>query len=395
VKKVSTRPAGQQPFTFGKSSSQLSIKPAGTQAVFTFGNRNQPDTRFGIGQAMLAATPPVSKQAPRDPRRSHGTLGAPTGTSKARHISGLSPLSATTSAVAPQGPVPTSAPHQGQEGELRTSSSIALQRMGPSALERMAAEQEKKCREENKKKDQLEKMLALKRANASGQGLVHQGDLAVEAQKLERERRELELERRRLEEEKTLVATQKKVVELQEELLKLKQEKSGIPETGQSNIKPMRDRVGKRDVWERVGGSEQVLRRKDMSVKERVGEARKQQALQMRSDDGEHPQLAYCSDRFRQGLEESLDRQGENKSQSRGRNYNQSQERGYNMRKNKSRPIPEELVLTELTDAGPVKKENFVGRAQAAKFSDESSEEEEEEEEEEYGQPKKSMKRHW
>ena len=41
--------------------------------------------------------------------------------------------------------------------------------------------------------------------------IIWQGDLSVEAQKLERERRELELERRRLEEEKTLVATQKKV----------------------------------------------------------------------------------------------------------------------------------------------------------------------------------------
>ena len=47
--------------------------------------------------------------------------------------------------------------------------------MGPSTLERMAAEQEKKCREENMKKEQLEKMVALKRAkNASGQGLGHQ-----------------------------------------------------------------------------------------------------------------------------------------------------------------------------------------------------------------------------
>ena len=225
----------------------------------------------------------------------------------------------------------------------------------------------------------------------------------------------MELERRRLEEEKTLVATQKKVmlrfwnfkfckqfinlisqvVELQEELLKLKQEKSGMLETGQSNTKPMRDRVGKRDVRERVGGSEQMLRRKDMSVKERVGEGRRQQALQMRDNDGEGPQLAYCSDRFRQGLEDSLERRGETKSQSGGRNYNQAQqERGHNKRKYKRRPIPEDLVLTELTDAGPVKKENFVGRAQAAKFSDESSEEEEEDEEK-YGHSKKSKKRHW
>ena len=184
------------------------------------------------------------------------------------------------------------------------------------------------------------------------------------------------------------------MVELQEELLKLRQEKSAVSETGQSNTKPVRDRVGKRDVWERVGGSEQVVRRKDMSIKERVGEARRQQALQMRSNDGEDPQLAYCSDRFRQGLEDSLERQGEKKAQSGGRNHNPAQERGHNKRQYKSHPIPEELVLTELTDAGPVKKENFVGRAQAAKFSDESSEEEEEEEEE-YGQPRKSMKRRW
>ena len=35
----------------------------------------------------------------------------------------------------------------------------------------------------------------------------------------------------------------------------------------------------------------------------------------------------------------------------------------------------------ELTDSGPVKKENFVKRAVAAKFSDESSEENENEDE--------------
>ena len=189
------------------------------------------------------------------------------------------------------------------------------------------------------------------------------------------------------------------MIELQEELLKLKQEKSGISETGQSNTKPMRDRVGKRDVRERVGTSEQVLRRKDMSVKERVGEARRQQ---MRSTDGENSQLAYCSDRFRQGLEDSLEcQQGEHKSQGVARNYNQPQDRGHNKRKYKSghsQPIPEELVLTELTDTGPVKKENYVGRPAAfAKFSDESSEDEEEDEEEEgeYGKSRKLTKRRW
>ena len=40
--------------------------------------------------------------------------------------------------------------------------------MGPSALERMAAEQERKCREETAKKEQLEKIVALKRAKVAG-----------------------------------------------------------------------------------------------------------------------------------------------------------------------------------------------------------------------------------
>ena len=62
------------------------------------------------------------------------------------------------------------------------------------------------------------------------------------------------------------------MVELQEELLKLKQEKSENSGGGQSNMMPIRDRVGKRNVRDRVGG--EVVRRKDMSVKERVGEAR-------------------------------------------------------------------------------------------------------------------------
>ena len=176
VKKVSTRPAGQQPFAFGKSTSHLSNKPAGAQAAsaatFTFGNRNLPDSRFGIGQAMLGASPASCMQSARDPRRGHGTLGAPPGIPQARHIPGLSPVSATTSAVVPQAPL-SIAPATFQ-CEPRSSSSIALQRMGPSALEKMAAEQEKKCREENMKKEQLEKMVALKRAKASGQGLGHQ-----------------------------------------------------------------------------------------------------------------------------------------------------------------------------------------------------------------------------
>ena len=41
------------------------------------------------------------------------------------------------------------------------------------------------------------------------------------------------------------------------------------------------------------------------------------ESLLMRAKDGEDPQLAYCSDRFRQV---TLEGQGENKSQSGGRN---------------------------------------------------------------------------
>ena len=108
---------------------------------------------------------------------------------------------------------------------------------------------------------------------------------------------------------------------------------------------------------------------------------------------GGDSQLAYCSERFRQGLQDNLEHQGENKVRGVRRNHNQTEGWGQIKKKYKCTPIPEELVLTELTDAGPVKKENFVGRAQAAKFSDESSEEEEEEEE--YGQPRKSTRRHW
>ena len=164
VKKVS-RP-GQQTFAFGKSTSQLP-KPSGSQsaAPFTFGNWSRPEARFGLpsSQTMPVAIPTASK---RDPRRGNGTAGA-------RHINGLSPASATTSsAVAHLPPLPMAGPYQ--ESQPRTSSSIALQRMGPSALERMAAEQERKCQEENTKREQLQKMVAAKNAKAGVQGLGHQ-----------------------------------------------------------------------------------------------------------------------------------------------------------------------------------------------------------------------------
>ena len=111
---------------------------------------------------------------------------------------------------------------------VEASGGKALQRMGPSALERMAAEQERKCREENAKKEQLEKMVAQKKAKVAGGHLQYNvraqpstsliffpstqaGGFQEEAKRLEKERNQLEEERRRLEEEKVLVAIQKKV----------------------------------------------------------------------------------------------------------------------------------------------------------------------------------------
>ena len=83
-----------------------------------------------------------------------------------RQIPGLSSTSASTSALSPQ--VLRLSPAQDQANDSKISGGKALQRMGPSALERMAAEQERKCREENAKKEQLEKMVALKKAKVAG-----------------------------------------------------------------------------------------------------------------------------------------------------------------------------------------------------------------------------------
>ena len=55
--------------------------------------------------------------------------------------------------------------------------------------------------------------------------------------------------------------------------MKLKQEKSGLSHGGAGNSKPMSERVGKKDVRERVGGG--LRRRSDMSVKERAGANKK------------------------------------------------------------------------------------------------------------------------
>ena len=142
-----------------------------------------------------------------------------------RQIRGLSSTSASTSALSPQVPRLSPAQHQGNDSKI--SGGKALQRMGPSALERMAAEQERKCREENAKKEQLEKMVAQKKAKVAGGHLQYNvraqpypltsfpptqaGAFQEEAKRLEKERNQLEEERRRLEEEKVLVATQKKV----------------------------------------------------------------------------------------------------------------------------------------------------------------------------------------
>ena len=81
-------------------------------------------------------------------------------------------------------------------------------------------------------------------------------------------------------------------------------------------------------------------------------------------------------------------------SQGSGNRAWNDEEKGHKKRKQtyKCKPLPEDLVLTELTDSGPVKKENFVKRAVAAKFSDESSEGDEDEDEE-HGEVRK--KRRW
>ena len=158
--------------------------------------------------------------------------------------------------------------------------------------------------------------------------------------------------------------------------MKLKQEKSGLSQGGAGNSKPMSERVGKKDVRERVGGG--LRRRSDMSVKERVGEARRQAPSIGNINGFSGDQLSLCSDRFKEGLGETLQSQG-----SGNRAWN-DEEKGHKKRKQtyKCKPLPEDLVLTELTDSGPVKKENFVKRAVAAKFSDKSSEEDETEDEE-------------
>ena len=157
VKKVS-RP-GQQSFTFGKPSSQAPI-PANqnvASGIFTFGH-----SAASVGPTITSAPTAGSMQRSRDPRRDklQGVAVQP------RQIPGLSSTSASTSALSPQVLRLSPAQHQGNDSKI--SGGKALQRMGPSALERMAAEQERKCREENAKKEQLEKMVALKKAKVAG-----------------------------------------------------------------------------------------------------------------------------------------------------------------------------------------------------------------------------------
>ena len=163
VKKVS-RP-GQQSFTFGKPSSQAPI-PANqnvTSGMFIFGH-----SAASVGSIITSAPTAGSMQCSRDPRRGklQGVAVQP------RQIRGLSSTPASTSAFSPQVPRLSPAQHQGNDSKI--SGGKALQRMGPSALERMAAEQERKCREENAKKEQLEKMVALKKAKVTGGHLQYQ-----------------------------------------------------------------------------------------------------------------------------------------------------------------------------------------------------------------------------
>ena len=172
--------------------------------------------------------------------------------------------------------------------------------------------------------------------------------------------------------------------------MKLKQEKLGLSQGGAGNSKPMSERVGKKDVRERVGGG--LRRRSDMSVKERVGEARRQAPSIGNINGFSGDQLSLCSDRFKEGLGETPQSHG---SGSRAWNDEEKGDfSGHKKRKQtyKCKPLPEDLVLTELTDSGPVKKENFVKRAVAAKFSEESSDEDEDEDKE-HGEGRK--KRRW
>ena len=160
VKKVS-RP-GQQSFIFGKPSSQAAI-PANqnvASGMFTFGH--------SAGSTITSAPTAGSMERSRDPRRGklQGVAVQP------RQIRGLSSTPASTSAFSPQVPRLSPAQHQGNDSKI--SGGKALQRMGPSALERMASEQERKCREENAKKEQLEKMVALKKAKVAGGHLQYQ-----------------------------------------------------------------------------------------------------------------------------------------------------------------------------------------------------------------------------
>ena len=214
VKKVS-RP-GQQSFTFGKPSSQAPTPANQNVGMFTFGH-----SAASVGSTITSAPTAGSVQCSRDPRRGklQGVAVQP------RQIRGLSSTPASTSALSPQVLRLSPAQHQGNDSKI--SGGKALQRMGPSALERMAAEQERKCREENAKKEQLEKMVAQKKAKVAGGHLQYNvraqpypltsfpptqaGAFQEEAKRLEKERNQLEEERRRLEEEKVLVATQKKV----------------------------------------------------------------------------------------------------------------------------------------------------------------------------------------
>ena len=161
VKKVS-RP-GQQSFTFGKPSSQASTPANQNVGMFTFGH-----SAASVGSISTSAPTAGSMQCSRDPRRDklQGVAVQP------RQIRGLSSTPASTSALSPQVLRLSPAQHQGNDSKI--SGGKALQRMGPSALERMASEQERKCREENAKKEQLEKIVALKKAKVAGGHLQYQ-----------------------------------------------------------------------------------------------------------------------------------------------------------------------------------------------------------------------------
>ena len=122
-------------------------------------------------------------------------------------------------------------------------------------------------------------------------------------------------------------------------------------------------------------------------VRSRLGQVGGQTGGQMGGHLVSHmvSQLPFCSEKFKQGLARGGLREGVVRERREEREEREGQGRsGAKRRYRAGAALPEELVLTELTKDGPVRKEDAVGRVLAR----EDSEEEEEEE-------RSSRKRQW